>query len=77
MTIKRDTPRSKQATAATPAKKQPPKKQTKLSFGGGGSKPASSSTSSGKAKQNEDYVVRFSNMRGELARRHLMIVCSI
>lgn len=52
----------KQQTVATKPK-QPPKKQTKLSFGNAAT-PAKASSNSAKPKHVEDYVVRFSNMRG-------------
>lgn len=65
ITIQRQKP--KVTAAAQQASKPPPKKQAKLAFGGkaASSKGGASSGSNGKSKQQEDYVVRFSNMRGE------------
>ncbi|CAO1633738.1 unnamed protein product [Sympodiomycopsis kandeliae] len=62
ITIQRQRP--KQANNNSSAK-APQKKQTKLAFGGkANSSTGASANSNGKAKQQEDYVVRFSNMRG-------------
>lgn len=63
VTIVREKPKQATTSKAAPPPVKTNKKQTKLAFGGGSSIKAAPAASKA-AKQKEDYVVRFSNMRG-------------